>query len=154
VGTDDYNLSLSRRRAINVMTALVTRGVPVDQLATVAIGKNQPVAPNSSEEGRARNRRVEFMISGAQPANLLLVQRRVIDEAYLRTNVDRPITARPPASVDVITLADDGVSTTQPANPSARPVTRIELQKPSAPEVRLNRPTDVRRATFNNEFAM
>jgi outer membrane protein OmpA-like peptidoglycan-associated protein len=65
VGSDSYNIELSRRRAEAVMAALVARGVKPDQLSEVAIGKRQPIAPNSTIEGRALNRRVEFLVSPA-----------------------------------------------------------------------------------------
>ena len=70
IGSDQFNEDLSMRRARNVFQALVNRGVNPAQLSTVAIGKNQPIASNETEEGRARNRRVEFLISASQDANL------------------------------------------------------------------------------------
>jgi len=63
VGTDAYNLELSRRRAIMVVRELTTRGIDPDMLEPVAVGKRQPVASDATEAGRARNRRVEFLIS-------------------------------------------------------------------------------------------
>ena len=62
-GTDAYNIDLSRRRALAVMAMLAGDGVDPEQMTTVAIGDHQPVAPNDTPEGRALNRRVEFLIS-------------------------------------------------------------------------------------------
>ena len=69
VGGEAYNLDLSRRRAAEVVAALVARGVPAKQLSAVAMGKSQPTAGNDTAEGRARNRRVEFLISTDFRAN-------------------------------------------------------------------------------------
>jgi outer membrane protein OmpA-like peptidoglycan-associated protein len=85
VGSDEYNITLSYRRAANVMTALMKRGVRPDQLSTTAIGKAQPIAPNWTEEGRARNRRVEFMFSAQEEANFFLVSKRRVVAEYLCT---------------------------------------------------------------------
>jgi len=62
-GTDAYNMQLSRRRAEAVVRALVARGVAASSLEAVAVGKRQPAASDADPAGRARNRRVEFLIS-------------------------------------------------------------------------------------------
>lgn len=66
VGTDEYNLELSRRRAASVKTALVDRhGTTESRLATEGHGASQPKASNDTLEGRAMNRRVELVrVSG------------------------------------------------------------------------------------------
>ena len=56
------NLLLSRRRAKAVEGFLVKEGVDRERLQSLGRGMSQPVASNDSEEGRARNRRVEFVI--------------------------------------------------------------------------------------------
>jgi outer membrane protein OmpA-like peptidoglycan-associated protein len=62
VGTDDYNLELSRRRAASVKTALVDRyGIAELRLETDGHGASQPKASNDTLEGRAMNRRVELV---------------------------------------------------------------------------------------------
>jgi len=61
-GAADYNLSVSQRRAANVVAALTgVYGIAADQLSSEGAGMTQPVAPNDSEEGRANNRRVELV---------------------------------------------------------------------------------------------
>lgn len=60
-GGADYNLDLSRRRAASVVTALVSQyGVAADRLTAEGAGMTQPIASNDTEDGRAKNRRVEL----------------------------------------------------------------------------------------------
>ncbi len=57
-----FNLDLSRRRAASVKTWLVERGIDEDRLATDGKGIAEPIADNGTAEGRARNRRIEFIV--------------------------------------------------------------------------------------------
>jgi len=59
-GKAAYNLKLSDRRAESVKKYLVDKGIAADRLETKGYGLTKPVAPNDTEENRARNRRVEF----------------------------------------------------------------------------------------------
>ncbi len=61
-GSDTYNQGLSERRARSVADFLASQGVPADKLTTEGMGESQPVADNGSDEGRARNRRVEIHV--------------------------------------------------------------------------------------------
>ena len=63
VGTDGDNLKLSEARAKSVMEHLVSQKVPARMLTSKGYGESQPVVPNTSEESRALNRRVEFRVS-------------------------------------------------------------------------------------------
>lgn len=60
-GGDAFNLDLSRQRAAAVVSALVGRGIAAGRLGARGMGSAQPVADNATEEGRARNRRVELV---------------------------------------------------------------------------------------------
>jgi len=61
-GTPDYNLDLSRRRAASVVRELTAKyGVAASRLNSFGCGLFAPVASNESEEGRAKNRRVELV---------------------------------------------------------------------------------------------
>lgn len=65
--TDDkgdalYNLDLSQRRVETVMAWLVSQGVSPDRLVAKGYGESSPIKTNSTEAGRAANRRVQFMI--------------------------------------------------------------------------------------------
>lgn len=61
-GDPQYNLDLSYRRARAVVEYLVSQGVPRDHLEYVGYGASHPVADDSTPEGQALNRRVEFTI--------------------------------------------------------------------------------------------
>jgi outer membrane protein OmpA-like peptidoglycan-associated protein len=63
VGSDDYNLALSQRRAQAVADALTGRGVSTDRLQIKGLGKSYPVASNDTQAGRQQNRRVEIVFS-------------------------------------------------------------------------------------------
>lgn len=63
IGTDEYNLDLSQRRARSVKSHLVKRGVPPPSVRFIGLGSTQPIADNATDEGRALNRRVEFRLT-------------------------------------------------------------------------------------------
>jgi outer membrane protein OmpA-like peptidoglycan-associated protein len=62
VGAEADNLALSRRRAVAVMRWLVSHGVDERRLQVRAFGPRYPRFDNRSEEGRSKNRRVEFTV--------------------------------------------------------------------------------------------
>ncbi|MGD9982268.1 MAG: OmpA family protein [Hyphomonadaceae bacterium] len=66
VGSDEYNLDLSERRADNVADILQSGGVSSYRILKEGRGERQPIASNSTDSGRAQNRRVEVYISAFQ----------------------------------------------------------------------------------------
>ena len=64
VGTDDYNLTLSQKRAQAVRDYLVLQGISENSIAARGLGKAGPVASNDTPEGRQQNRRVELVLTG------------------------------------------------------------------------------------------
>lgn len=67
VGSDAANMTLSNQRAQAVRDYLASQeGVPASRLSAKGFGKTQPVADNSTDAGRARNRRVDVVISARQ----------------------------------------------------------------------------------------
>ena len=62
VGTDDYNLTLSRKRADSVKYKLMGNGVEEGRITTVGYGEEFPLASNDTKAGKAQNRRVEVII--------------------------------------------------------------------------------------------
>ena len=61
-GAADYNVELSKQRALATVRYLMLRGVPSEQMTARAFGEAKPIADNSTEEGRFTNRRVEFHV--------------------------------------------------------------------------------------------
>ncbi len=66
VGGDAYNQALSVRRAEAVKAYLVSKGIEPNRIYTEGKGKTQPIASNSTDAGRAKNRRTEIEIVGTR----------------------------------------------------------------------------------------
>ncbi len=64
IGTEEYNMKLSERRAEAVKQALIAEGIDGSIIVTEAYGESQPVASNKTKEGRQQNRRVEIEVIG------------------------------------------------------------------------------------------
>jgi len=62
LGDDDYNLELSRRRALAVVNFLQENKISKNRLRSHGEGEAKPIASNETDEGRAQNRRVEFVV--------------------------------------------------------------------------------------------
>jgi outer membrane protein OmpA-like peptidoglycan-associated protein len=62
VGSAEYNKKLSKERAEAVANYLIQNGIRQDRLKTKGFGNSEPIAPNDTEEGRLKNRRVEIEI--------------------------------------------------------------------------------------------
>ncbi len=61
-GSKEHNKKLSLQRAKSVEAYLVKRGVSAKRILSKGYGETKPVAPNTNEDGKARNRRVEFRV--------------------------------------------------------------------------------------------
>lgn len=62
-GKEEYNLMLSEKRANAVKVYLSTKGIAESRILTTGLGIKNPIASNDSEDGRSKNRRVEFGIA-------------------------------------------------------------------------------------------
>ena len=62
VGTDEDNQVLSEGRANSVRQAMIDRGIDASRIEAEGRGEKEPVVPNTSDDNRAKNRRVEFVI--------------------------------------------------------------------------------------------
>ena len=63
VGSDSYNQALSERRASSVAVYLISQGLEAGKVTSQGRGESEPLTDNESEEGRARNRRVELHLN-------------------------------------------------------------------------------------------
>jgi len=63
IGDDNFNLKLSQARADSVRTYLIKQGISSDRMVSKGFGENVPIADNRTADGRAQNRRVEFLIT-------------------------------------------------------------------------------------------
>lgn len=61
-GNTALNQTLSEQRSQAIVAKLVEMGITQDRLTAVGKGQNNPIADNSTDEGRAKNRRVEFVV--------------------------------------------------------------------------------------------
>ncbi len=62
IGSDAYNQALGQRRADAVRDYLIAQGIDPSRLSAVSYGESRPVADNSTDEGRAENRRVDLIV--------------------------------------------------------------------------------------------
>ena len=63
IGSDAVNLRISAQRAAAVKNYFVANGISASRMFTEGLGKSSPIASNDTDEGRAKNRRVEFAIT-------------------------------------------------------------------------------------------
>src|SRR5438128_6804524 len=70
-GSDDFNQSLSEKRAATVRDYLLDSGVPMSNVVALGFGKLRPIAANNTATGRKLNRRVEMIVSGDVIGNVV-----------------------------------------------------------------------------------
>jgi OOP family OmpA-OmpF porin len=68
-------MKLSERRAASVRKYLVSKGVDPSNLTSRGFGPTKPVASNATAEGRAQNRRVEFVVVSSTPADVKVINK-------------------------------------------------------------------------------
>jgi len=61
LGPEAYNLKLGERRAKSVFAYLTSKGINANRLKTVSFGESKPTAPNTTKDGRIKNRRVDMV---------------------------------------------------------------------------------------------
>jgi outer membrane protein OmpA-like peptidoglycan-associated protein len=72
VGSEAFNQTLSEQRAQGVRSYLTHQGVPESSTTATGFGKSQPIASNTTAEGRQQNRRVELVVSGEVIGTLIV----------------------------------------------------------------------------------
>jgi outer membrane protein OmpA-like peptidoglycan-associated protein len=98
VGPDIYNVDLSERRAQTVFRRLKSLGVDEEILGIVPMGEAQPLLSNSTDTGRARNRRVEFFISDDMEAALIAITSLEVDQCLRNDHGVVEEGSRPPCT--------------------------------------------------------
>ncbi|WP_299439428.1 OmpA family protein [uncultured Aquimarina sp.] len=63
VGDDEANQFVGLKRADNVKNYLASKGIPIEKLTSESKGESNPIAPNDTEENRAKNRRIEIIVN-------------------------------------------------------------------------------------------
>ncbi|WP_347258872.1 OmpA family protein [Methylocaldum sp.] len=132
IGTDEYNYNLSISRAAAVMRELARRGVNLEQMATVGIGETQPIATNGTDQGRALNRRVEFMLSRFEEANYVAIEQFPRNAQWLNNHQEATVKPKTP-----VVHHDTGKKELVVLKPKPNIVTR-----PEAPQTAQPKPAD------------
>ncbi len=65
-GSESYNKRLSTNRASAVRAYFINKGIPSKRLNAIGYGESNPIAENSTKEGKAKNRRIEFNVKGVK----------------------------------------------------------------------------------------
>jgi len=120
IGSSEYNLKLGMRRAHSVAALLVSLGIARAQVYTVSFGKEVPIADNSTEEGRAKNRRVEFLFAAHIAAiNAALRMSRAPHCEGAAVVADNCVFPVEKAQVPISFKPGPNVTVPQPINPKA-----------------------------------
>ncbi|MDO4427087.1 MAG: OmpA family protein [Moraxella sp.] len=114
-GSHEYNQKLSERRAKAVHDYLVSKGVSDDKLEVVGASYDFPVATNGTEQGRFKNRRIQFTIFGQDGEKVATVG----DTAAATTTVDTAAAAATTAATAVADTASAAASTVADAASTA-----------------------------------
>jgi len=145
IGTEEYNYTLSKNRAAAVAVALRTDGILDRFLGIVPMGKDQPRTTNSTQEGRALNRRVEFFISDIPAATKIAIEHVKYNPCYRNDNEPAAKCDGGPTSVPILPASGEGrpiaiVDLSRSALPSApravrEPLPNVQLERPSIKEL-------------------
>ncbi len=138
IGSNAYNIPLSQKRAQAVKDYLVSKGADPAKLKIKGMGESEPTASNETDQGRFRNRRIEYVVydasMGEADANGIVVapasQLRETEVKNKGTSAKTAsATATPPATTDAVTVApapttgevevDTSVATTTDADATA-----------------------------------
>ena len=112
VGSDDFNLELSLRRAETVKEYLVSKGLDPARITTFAKGKTEPLNDNTSDELRSQNRRVEFTLVTPERKNIKSDEEFVSStfKPVSRNEIKGDFTARDSTGTPVEDIKEENIS--------------------------------------------
>jgi len=125
IGTDEYNYGLARSRAATVATSLRSAGITDQFLGVVPMGKAQPLTTNSTTEGRALNRRVEFFISDVPAATKVAIEQIKFNPCFINDNDGKDTSNCNDALTRIPVLSSTG---------EGRPIDTLDLSRSAIPE--------------------
>jgi outer membrane protein OmpA-like peptidoglycan-associated protein len=96
IGTDEYNVILSKNRANAVAAVLLNNGITEKYLGLVPMGKAQPLTTNKTSGGRALNRRVEFFIADIPEATEKAAEQIAFNPCDIENHETAPDSKCPP----------------------------------------------------------
>lgn len=127
-GSGELNLKLSEKRALSVKSYLVSQGVNENQLVAKGYGESQPIADNKTEEGRAKNRRVELKIIKDDAIEIDNVDPQPGDESVpVPEQIEKPVSE---ADVDSKQADSEGESKTEGSGPKSEGVNEVDEPLP------------------------
>ena len=116
----EHNRKLSLARALSVYDELINLGVPKARLVALGKGEHEPIASNDNEEGKRKNRRIEFRLQKKPDLE---------DTRVAKDKAAAPEAAEPPAAIPV------------PGQPEVTPTPQAPHAEPIAPEPVMEKPT-------------
>jgi outer membrane protein OmpA-like peptidoglycan-associated protein len=87
VSSDEINLKLSKNRANEVKKYLVSKGVPESMIVSEGYGETMPIEDNSTESGKAKNRRIEFTITKPDKTQITTISKKKIHRVVQGDNL-------------------------------------------------------------------
>ena len=131
-GDKNLNLKLSDARAKAVMKYLVDHGIEKDRLTAKGFGSTKPIADNATEEGKEKNRRVEFnIVEQAVTSKKVEIDTKTGKEKVLEEKVSEVKKEEEAAPADAKKKADEKNAT--PARPAPLPPPAKAPAAPKAP---------------------
>ncbi|MGQ0620141.1 MAG: OmpA family protein [Panacagrimonas sp.] len=121
-GSDEYNQSLSDKRAASVKTYLVSKDIADARMTTVGMGEAQPVADNETDEGRELNRRVELKVTKGVAVGGPTVVEKTAGEAAVVADPSETVSGDP--ATELVPPAADAAAPAEaaPSDPFANAV--------------------------------
>ncbi len=117
IGTEAYNQKLSLARVNEIKSILVEHEIETDRIITLASGANKPIADNNSLEGRAKNRRVEILLTTQVLDKALVLEKtKQLNDKLLTLISKRGVTHQINPKIEQIIVAKQGTRINVPAN--------------------------------------